>query len=36
VPLLAVLAGALVAQIGFELATHERHLQPGGGGIEIG
>ena len=34
--LLALLAGALAAQIAVELATHERHVHPGGGGIEIG
>jgi low temperature requirement protein LtrA len=35
VPLLALLAGALVAQVVIELATHERHTHEEGG-IEIG
>jgi low temperature requirement protein LtrA len=36
VPLLAILAGALAAQIVLELATHERHVRSDDGGIEIG
>ena len=35
VPLLAILAGALAAQVVLELATHERHVHSDGG-IEIG
>jgi low temperature requirement protein LtrA len=36
VPLLAILAGVLAAQVVLELATHERHVHSDGGGIEIG
>jgi low temperature requirement protein LtrA len=36
VPLLAILVVALAAQVVLELATHERHVQAEGGGIEIG
>jgi low temperature requirement protein LtrA len=36
VPLLAILAVALAAQVVLELATHERHVHAEGGGIEIG
>ncbi len=36
VPMLTVLALALGAQVVYELATHERHQDPGSSGIEIG